>query len=104
MEKAEVIVDYVIDGQDCGLSIIYHINNGKTVVDNNGKIVVDEWAVYSEDGDVIADSNVDVDSPEYNIEYVEIANGIASYLDRYIDARYDYMVDEWNLIYDGEDA
>lgn len=96
MEKAEVIVDYVIDGQDCGLSIIYHINNGK--------IVVDEWAVYSEDGDVIADSNVDVDSPEYNIEYVEIANGIASYLDRYIDASYDYMVDEWNLIYDGEDA
>lgn len=96
MEKAEVIVDYVIDGQDCGLSIIYHINNGK--------IVVDEWAVYSEDGDVLADSNVDVYSPEYNIEYVEIANGIASYLDRYIDACYDYMVDEWNLIYDVEDA
>lgn len=96
MKKSEVLVDYVIDGQDCGLSIIYHINNGK--------IVVDEWAVYSEDGEVLADSNVDVDSPEYNIEYVEIANGIASYLDRYIDARYDYMVDEWNLIYDGEDA
>ena len=96
MKKSEVLVDYVIDGQDCGLSIIYHINNGK--------IVVDEWAVYSEDGEVLADSNVDVDSPEYNIEYVEIANGIASYLDRYIDACREQMIAEWNLTYDGEDA